>query len=162
MVAVEYQFDKSLYPLQINKSTISTLLTFVSNGFTMSDKIRKATTIPEIYYAVGKVRPLNVDELDEFYQETNSVRSEISPRNRLSKIIRKNVSAGVNGHFLFVGSKGAGKSTELNHLQKDMEQEIAVINYSVFKELDPQNISYIELFIVTMEKLFNYASDKGT
>ena len=127
----------------------------------MSDKIRKATTIPEIYYAVGKVRPLNVDELDEFYQETNSVRSEISPRNRLSKIIRKNVSAGVNGHFLFVGSKGAGKSTELNHLQKDLEQEIAVINYSVFKELDPQNISYIELFIVTMEKLFNYASDKG-
>ena len=119
--------------------------------------IKKANTIADIFEAVGETRPLTIAEMDQFYLDTDAVRGDLSTRRRLASIIRKNAASGRNGHILFVGARGAGKSTELNHLQKDIENEILVFNYSVLKELDPQSISYIELFIVTMEKLFDYA-----
>jgi hypothetical protein len=119
--------------------------------------IQKANTIAEIFDAVGESRPLMMEEMDEFYRDTDPVRGDLSIRRRLATIIRKNADSGRNGHILFVGSRGAGKSTELNHLQKDIGAEILVFNYSVMRELDPQSISYIELFIVTMERLFDYA-----
>ncbi len=55
---------------------------------------------------------------------------------------------------LFSGYRGCGKSTELNKLQRGISGELIVLNFSVLKELDPVNINYVELFVITMEKLF--------
>ena len=126
-----------------------------------SDEIKKATDIKDVFYAIGEGRPLKIEELDRFYCDTDKVRTEVSPRAKLARNIRNYAKAGKNGHILFVGARGAGKSTELNHLQKDLEPNIAVLNYSVIQELDPMNISYIELFIVTMEKLLELAQDRN-
>ncbi len=123
--------------------------------------LKKAEKIEEVYDAIEGGRPLTIEEIDTFYCNTDAVRNDLSARKQLAKIIRRNAQAGRNGHLLFVGARGCGKSTELNHLQKDLQGDIAILNYSVMTELDPQSINYIELFIVTMEKLFSFALKKG-
>ncbi len=119
--------------------------------------ITKAFKLEDLYKAFYGSRPLNIDELDEFYLDVQQARSHsASPRYKITKLLREN-GLEVNAHILFIGYKGCGKSTELNHLQKDIEDKFLVLNYSVHKELDPQHLNHIELFIVTMEKLFEVA-----
>lgn len=121
-------------------------------------EIKKANSIDEIYNAV-LARALTIEEIDKFYCDTDEVRGGISARFQLRKIIERNALSGRDAHVLFVGYRGCGKSTELNHLQKDLQNEFVILNYSVMKELDPQSIQYIELFIVTMERLFQLAAN---
>jgi hypothetical protein len=59
--------------------------------------------------------------------------------------------------ILFAGYRGCGKSTELNKLQFEIQTKFSVLNYSIMEESDPINLTYIELFIITMEKLFALA-----
>ncbi|MBL7813550.1 MAG: hypothetical protein JNL70_01000 [Saprospiraceae bacterium] len=59
--------------------------------------------------------------------------------------------------ILFAGYRGCGKSTELNKLQFEIQTKFSVLNYSIMEESDPINLTYIELFIITMEKLFELA-----
>lgn len=118
--------------------------------------IRKANTLDDVYGAV-MTQPLSIEDMDEFYCDTDAVRGNIHARGNLARLIRNNAKVGKNAHILFVGYRGCGKSTELNHLQKDLKDKFFVLNYSVMTELDPQSINYIELFIVTMEKLFTLA-----
>lgn len=120
--------------------------------------IRKATTLDDIYQAF-RSEPLNLEELDEFYQNTTKARSTFSPRSRMARLLRREL--GTHEHILFVGYKGCGKSTELNHLEKDLEDAFLVINFSVMEELDPVHLQYIELFIVTMERLFTKAKEEN-
>jgi len=121
--------------------------------------MEKANAVSEVYNAV-LARPLEIEEMDEFYCDTDQVRGVLSARKQLKLKIEQNAVSGKNGHFLFVGYRGCGKSTELNHLQKDLQNDYAILNYSIMEELDPQNIEYIELFIVTMERLFNLAVEQ--
>jgi hypothetical protein len=60
--------------------------------------------------------------------------------------------------ILFAGHRGCGKSTELVRLQKDIERDFVILNFSIRKELDMNNINYIELLIVTMERLFDFVN----
>ncbi|HKK80239.1 MAG TPA: hypothetical protein VJ933_11450, partial [Phaeodactylibacter sp.] len=41
----------------------------------------------------------------------------------------------------------------------DISDQFLVLTFSVQKELDPVHLNYIELFIVTMEKLFAAAEE---
>ncbi|MEL7220116.1 MAG: hypothetical protein AAGJ93_02290 [Bacteroidota bacterium] len=118
-------------------------------------KIRKAEGLDDVYNAFNS-KPIEKEQLAEFYMKTAQARSG-NPRNRLARLLRK--TPDTNEHFLFVGYRGCGKSTELNHLQKDLENDFLVINFSVQQELDPVNLNYIELFIVTMERLFHFAHE---
>jgi len=63
--------------------------------------------------------------------------------------------------ILFSGYKGCGKSTELNMLQHDIEKDYIVVNFSARHELDIINLTYIDLFVITMEKLFYAVADHG-
>ncbi|MFA9212982.1 MAG: hypothetical protein ACEQSR_03945 [Candidatus Methylacidiphilales bacterium] len=122
--------------------------------------IEKAITINKVPKAfIGQA--LSMEDLDLFL-ETSEARGGTHVRKRILQTINDNNY--VAWHSLFVGYRGCGKSTELNKLQQDIinnGNEYLVINFSVFKELDPNNIHYIELFIVTMEKLFNAAEEFG-
>lgn len=82
-------------------------------------------------------------------------------RHILKEYICDNAESGKSAHLLFVGAKGCGKSTELNKMQEELMGEFAVLSYSVMEELDPQSLEYIELFIVTMQRLFKLAVEKG-
>lgn len=121
-------------------------------------QIKKANTIDEVYNAL-LARPLRVEELDEFYCNTDAVRNDVSARFQLKLMLQRNAASGRNAHYLFVGYRGCGKSTELSKLQKELDGEYVILNYSVMQELDPQSIEYIELFIVTMQRLFRLADE---
>lgn len=116
--------------------------------------IEKAITINKVPRAfVGQA--LSMEDLDLFL-ETSEARGDTHVRKRILQTIEDNNYGA--WHSLFVGYRGCGKSTELNKLMQDIidnGNEYLVINFSVFKELDPNNINYIELFIVIMEKLFD-------
>lgn len=121
----------------------------------VKDRLIKATEIDEVY-TTFKYRPLFIHELDKFYIENENVRGGRPARKRISRTLEKEIDD--YQHILLVGYKGTGKSTELNYLQREKQNEnYLVINYSVMKELDPLHLNYIELFIVTMEQLFALA-----
>lgn len=122
-------------------------------NLTMS--LQKANSLAKIYSAF-KMGPLKIEELDEFYCKTIKARGE-NPRRRFARTLRNNT--GTDQHMLFVGYRGCGKSTELNHLQKDISDDFLILNFSIQEELDPVNINYIELFIVTMERLFSVVEE---
>jgi len=120
--------------------------------------IVKAERIDQIYKAF-KGEPLHMEDMDAFYQNTTEARGGVEPRRRIARILRQNQDS--DEQLLFVGYKGCGKSTELNHLQKDIQNDFLVLNFSVMEELDPVQLNYIELFIVTMERLFDVAKERN-
>ena len=119
--------------------------------------MKKAFELKEIYKALIQ-KPLEIKDLDAFYIDANKARGE-KTRSKLSLLLKNNMD--INQHVLFIGYRGCGKSTELNHLEKDIQDDFLVINYSVFDELDPNNFNYIELVIVTMQKLFLLVKDSN-
>lgn len=116
----------------------------------------KAKEIQDIYQAF-RYQPLRIEELNEMYVDTDEVRGGLPVRRRIARLLER--GTGENHHILMVGYKGCGKSTELNHLQKDLQNNFLVLNYSVMSELDPIHLNYIELFIVTLEQLFLLAKE---
>jgi energy-coupling factor transporter ATP-binding protein EcfA2 len=134
---------------------------FIFSTITMREniaKVKKAHSLIQIHQAFRNQRALNIDELGDFYQSTKEARGK-NPRARISSLLKTNFDT--DEHILFVGPRGCGKSTELNHLQKDIEDEFLVINFSIYDELDPSNINYIEIFIVAMEKLMSFIQQDG-
>ncbi len=118
--------------------------------------IKRATTVDEIYQALRQ-KPLQEEELQEFYVDASSTRGK-SHLSRLERRLRKGI--GTNSHILFVGYKGCGKSTELVKLQSIINDDFLVFNYSVYEDLDPSDINYTELVVVTMERLFTFVKNE--
>lgn len=116
--------------------------------------MKKAEKLEEIYAALRK-EPLELDEL-EFFRETSAARG-VKVRQRLANKLRH--TPGDDRHILLYGYKGCGKSTELRKLQSELQNEFLVVNFSVLEELDPVHLQYIEIFIVTMERLFAAAKE---
>lgn len=119
--------------------------------------IIKAERLEQIYRAFRN-EPLTIEEIPAFYRDAAAARGE-KTRVRLERQLRLNMDT--NEHILLVGYKGCGKSTELNYLEKSLSDEFLVMNISVQRELDPVHVQYIEMFIVTMEQLFQKADQNG-
>lgn len=117
--------------------------------------LKKANNINDVFLSF-RYQPLQMSEMDAFHVETDKIRGGLPVRKRIARLLEK--ETGENQHILLVGYKGCGKSTELNHLQKDLQDRFLVLNYSVMTELDPIHLSYIEIFIVTLERLFAVAN----
>ncbi|MDM8537859.1 hypothetical protein QUF70_13965, partial [Desulfobacterales bacterium HSG17] len=105
-------------------------------------------------YNYFQLKPVNIETFETFYVNADKGRGGKPIFNALKRRIVNNPDGCLK--LLFSGHKGSGKSTELIRLQKNIENDFVVVNFSVAEELDIININYIELFIVTMEKLFNY------
>ncbi|QTA82798.1 p-loop domain-containing protein [Desulfonema limicola] len=101
-----------------------------------------------------QIKPITLETFETFYVNADKGRGGNPIFNTLKRRIVNNPEGCLK--LLVSGHKGSGKSTELIRLQKDIEKDFVVLNFSVFEELDIFNINYMELFIVTMEKLFNY------
>ena len=118
--------------------------------------LTKAESIENVYRAFS-ANPLDKDDL-AFFSETHSARGGKPFRKRILQ--RLNTINDVDYKYLMVGYRGCGKSTELAKLQEEIEHETTVrsrhlvLSYSIKNELDPVNLNYIQLFIITMEKLF--------
>lgn len=103
-------------------------------------------------------KPINIQQFDELYVNADSGRG-MQTYKQLKRRIEKNPDGSLK--ILFAGHKGCGKTTELVRLQKSIEKDFVILNFSVVKKLDILNIHYIELFIVTMEELFRFFKDEA-
>lgn len=113
----------------------------------------KASHLEQIYTAFS-TEPLRIDQMEEYYVSAVAGRGD-NPLFYIRQILESTPDD--YQHILFAGYRGCGKSTELNRLQQQIQDERLVINFSVMEELDPVSLHYIELFIVTMERLFGVA-----
>ncbi|MEW6668484.1 MAG: hypothetical protein AB1512_25005 [Thermodesulfobacteriota bacterium] len=97
-------------------------------------------------------KPITMDEFSHLYVDTDKGRGKL-----LCQTLARRLEGDPAGalKMLFAGHRGCGKSTELLRLQREIEKDFVILNFSVVEELDIQNLNYIELFIATMERLFS-------
>jgi len=115
--------------------------------------MEKATDLKGVYRQFS-AKPIPVEDLHKYYVSAIDGRGDDTTKD-MELILLDNTN--VNTHFIFAGYKGCGKSTELNVLKSRIQDRFLIIDFSVMEELDPFNLSYIELFITIMERLFGVA-----
>ncbi|MEM6272494.1 MAG: hypothetical protein AAF998_23990, partial [Bacteroidota bacterium] len=119
---------------------------------------RRATTVKEVrrYF---QTKPLTIEELDEYYAPTLQARTVDPVTTRLEADVRDFLEQGMRFQILFAGYRGCGKSTELKMLEKKIQDDYQVFNFSVQEKLDPMSVHYIELFIAIMDVLFEWIEE---
>lgn len=117
---------------------------------------KRALKLADVYDCF-RSDPLEIGDFEKYYVDADKARG-LTPQKKMIRLFEKN--PGGSYKFLFVGYKGCGKSTELNRLQKELQDDFIVLNFSVRQELDILNINYIELFIVLMKRLFQFVHDE--
>ncbi len=116
----------------------------------------KAAKLEDVYYCFAN-KPLGIEDIDKYYVNADKGRG-LTPMKKMKRLLVRN--PGGSYKFLFAGYKGCGKSTELNKLQKELNQDFIILNFSVLKELDVLNINYIELFLALMKRLFDFVKEE--
>lgn len=116
-----------------------------------------AEKLEQIYRAFRN-EPISAEDMDRFYRDATAARGEPT-RKKIKRLLE--INQDTNEHILLVGYKGCGKSTELNLLEKELAPQFLTMNISVQTDLDPVHVQYIELFIATMEQLFQKAEAQG-
>ena len=101
-------------------------------------------------------KPLEGDDLDRCYVDTAVGRGH-DPVKSLKRRLLDEPDGKLQ--ILFSGYRGCGKSTELNKMAREIAEQFLVLNYSIY-ELDPVTVNYVELFILTMEKLFALSEEQ--
>jgi hypothetical protein len=101
--------------------------------------------------------PIRQEDLDKYYVDVDEGRG-LTPLKKMKRQLERNPSGSYQ--FLFAGYKGCGKSTELIRMQRDLQDDFVILNFSVREELDILNLNYIELFIVIMKRLFQFVKDE--
>lgn len=111
----------------------------------------------ESIYKILSLYALPIDDLDRYYYDLFASRGD----NPIKKIKRRLIDSKPSGelHFLLSGFRGCGKSTELNKMQQELEDEFLVVNLSIHNELDPVNFIYTDLIILIMQRLFESANE---
>ena len=120
--------------------------------------MKRATQVSEMYQ-VFRGEPLKIEDLEAYFVDTTKARGTENARKRMARLLYRNIGNPLQ--ILFVGYKGCGKSTELNYLQKDLQDDFLVVNFSVIRELDVNQISHTELLIVAMERIFSIVEEAG-
>ncbi|HLC16077.1 MAG TPA: hypothetical protein VJL89_07605 [Thermodesulfovibrionia bacterium] len=116
-----------------------------------------ANNLNDVFRFFYKQAHITVDNFDEFYVNADKGRGKTA----YTPLKRQLVTTPDGSlKILFAGHKGCGKSTELVRLQKSIDNDFVVLSFSVRNELDINNINYIELLIVAMERLFGFVNDE--
>lgn len=108
----------------------------------------KAKTLYE-FMNVFSPFPLDGDNFNEFYVDTESVRGTEMKKMAMSCLYGGNPFAKI----LFSGHMGSGKTTEVYKLAKDISSEYEVVKISLMKDLDLYNLSYIDLIFEIMSAI---------
>ena len=101
-------------------------------------------------------KPLNEDNYEDYYVVTKEGRGE-DPTSRLIKKLRKLEDKDLK--ILFSGFKGCGKSTELYRLKRELDNDFLIRIFSVFNNLDPNNLTISEILITVMKDLFDFVNE---
>jgi len=111
----------------------------------------KAKALPEVYDIFDPQEPLSGEKLREYYVNRES------PVERLSgilKVTKKPLK------YLFVGSRGNGKSTELNKLSELVKDTLLVIPFSIRERLNLFDVEYADVLLVICAEIYEKVSEQ--
>lgn len=111
----------------------------------------KAEALPEVYDIFDPQEPLSGEKLREYYVNRES------PVERLSgilKVTKKPLK------YLFVGSRGNGKSTELNKLSELVKDTLLVIPFSIRERLNLFDVEYADVLLVIGAEIYEKVSEQ--
>jgi len=110
----------------------------------------KAKSLSEIYDIFDPQESLSGETLKEYY-----VRRE-SPIDRHANALR---SSGRPLKYLFVGSRGNGKSTELNRLSEILEDDLLIVPFSIRDKLNLYDIEYSDILLIIAAEIYERVSE---
>lgn len=124
-----------------------------------SSRIKKASTLQEIPNAF-RDEPLDGDDILKFYKDTIETRTGENGVSPMRYIYRSCTNPGERKAFLLMGHRGCGKSTELNHLAMQLnENDYPVRTIYCSQELDRLNMVYSDILILMAEALVSLADE---
>ncbi|MHC1611105.1 MAG: hypothetical protein ACXQTW_05865 [Candidatus Methanospirareceae archaeon] len=110
----------------------------------------KARDLSDVYDIFDPQEPLSGDKLREYYVE------RASPVKSLANIFSSEKPL----KYLFVGSRGNGKSTELNRLSEFVSDTLFVVSFSVKDKLNLFDVDYADILLVIATEIYESVSDK--
>ena len=110
----------------------------------------KARDLSDVYDIFDPQEPLSGDKLREYYVE------RASPVKSLANIFSSEKPL----KFLFVGSRGNGKSTELNRLSELVSDTLFVVSFSIKDILNLFDVDYADILLVIATEIYESVSDK--
>ena len=110
----------------------------------------KARDFSDVYDIFDPQEPLSGDKLREDYVE------RASPVKSLANILSSEKPL----KFLFVGSRGNGKSTELNRLSELVSDTLFVVSFSIKDKLNLFDVDYADILLVIATEIYESVSDK--
>jgi Cdc6-like AAA superfamily ATPase len=115
----------------------------------------KAATLEKSIFLFNPIKPLSTpEELRDFYVDRGSgVRDELIYPLRASDLDEK-----VPIKFLFTGHTGCGKSTEINSICQDLEDQFLIVRVRIRNRPD---VSYVDVLLKAALALFGAASDQA-
>jgi hypothetical protein len=127
---------KSLSAKRINKSR--------------SEDEMKAKVLSDVYDIFDPQESLRGDKLREYYVKRES------PVKSLADILSSEKPL----KYLFVGSRGNGKSTELNRLSELVNDKLFVVSFSIKDKLNLFDVDYADILLVIATEIYESVSDK--
>ncbi len=110
----------------------------------------KAKSLSEVYDIFDPQEALSGEKLKEYY-----VRRE-SPIDRHANALR---SSRRPLKYLFVGSRGNGKSTELNRLSELLKDYLLIVPFSIRDKLNLYDIEYSDILLIVAAKIYEKVSE---
>ena len=110
----------------------------------------KAKVLSDVYDIFDPQEALSGDKFREYYVKRES------PVKSLADILSSEKPL----KYLFVGSRGNGKSTELNRLSELMKDKLFVVSFSIKDKLNLFDVDYADILLVIATEIYERVSDK--
>ena len=110
----------------------------------------KAKVLSAVYDIFDPQEALSGDKLREYYVKRES------PVESLADILSSDKPL----KYLFVGSRGNGKSTELNRLSELVNDKLFVVSFSIKDKLNLFDVDYADILLVIATEIYESVSDK--
>ncbi len=117
--------------------------------------MEKATNLGEILKVFSPFA-LSGETYNEFYVETSAARGEEAAK---QIITRFKYNSDMTKKLLFMGHNGSGKSTELFKVEKELQNEYLVVNFSIREETDVVNLQHFDLIFAILNNIFSTVKD---
>lgn len=110
----------------------------------------KAESLSDVYDIFDPQEALSGETLKDYYVKRKS------PIERYANALRK---SGRPPKYLFVGSRGNGKSTELNRLSEILKDDILIVPFSIIDKLSLYDIEYSDILLIIAAEIYNKVSE---
>ena len=111
----------------------------------------KASNLREVYRIFDPQEPLKDEGLREYYVERESP---------IDKMIQAIESANKPSKILFAGTRGNGKTTELNRLVDKIKDDFFVVSFSIKDRLDMVDVRYTDILLAIGSGIYEKTTEE--